>query len=175
MTRPTKKAEERAVLDVILAGLGVRPDREPEFGETPDFLVTIGGRQIGVEITAYDSKELVEGKHRRRQVESEWDKLKRASDAFRTEAADIKDVNAIFYFNWLVSPQPQHTTFMNEVADFIRAHQHELTTVDTEYDQRQFSTPLMRTYLQVLYLRRPWQISALDPAMNRTTCPGQKP
>jgi hypothetical protein len=89
----------------------------------------------------------------RRQVESEWDKLKRASDAFRTEAADIKDVNAIFYFNWLVPPQRQHTTFMNEVADFIRAHQHELTTVDTEYDQRQFSTPLMRTYLQVLYLR----------------------
>ena len=88
----------------FLAGLGVRPDCEPELnGETPDSLVTIGGRQIGVEITAYDSREVVEGRHRRRQVESEWDKLKRASDAFRTQAPDIKDVNAIFCSS-VVSP-----------------------------------------------------------------------
>jgi hypothetical protein len=145
MTRIAKKAEERAVLNLVLAGLGVRADREPELsGETPDFIVTIGGRRIGVEITGYDSGEVIEGRHGRRQVESEWDKLKRASEAFRNEATDIKDINAIFYFGGVVPPERQHIAFVNEVAAFIRAHQHELTTVDTDYDQQHFSTPLMR-------------------------------
>jgi hypothetical protein len=42
---------------------------------------------------------------------------------------------------------------MNEIAAFIRAHRHELTTQDTDYDPRHFSTPLMSAHLQVLYLR----------------------
>jgi hypothetical protein len=105
MTRAIQKAEERAVLDLVFAGLGVLPDREPDLsGETPDAIVTIGGRRIGIEITAYDSGEMIEGKHGRRQVESEWDKIKLASEAFRAIEPDLKDVNAILFFSGSVPP-----------------------------------------------------------------------
>ena len=153
MTRSAQKTIERSILDIILAGLGVEPDIDPEPGETPDFIVTIGGQQIGVEITAYDSGELIEGKHGRRQVESEWDKLKLASDAFRAAAPDLKDINAIFFFGGSVPPQRQQNEFMNEAAAFIRARRADLTTEDTDYDSRHFSTPLMRAHLQALYLQ----------------------
>jgi hypothetical protein len=153
MTRSVQKTDERAILDLIMVALGERSDREPEPGETPDFLVTIRGRRIGVEITAYDSGEVIEGRHGRRQVESEWDKFKLASDAFRAAEPDLKDVNAILYFSGSVPPHREHTDFLNEIAAFIRAHRQELTNKDTDYDPRHFSTPLMRAHLQVLYLR----------------------
>ena len=104
MTRIAKKAEERGVLDLVLAGLGVRPDCEPELnGETPNSIITIGGRQIGVEITGYNSGEVIEGRHGRRQVESEWDKLKRAARAPRRATrelspAHLRDPSRVTYF-----------------------------------------------------------------------------
>jgi hypothetical protein len=93
------------------------------------------------------------GSHGRRQVESEWDKFELASDAFRANRPDLADINAILYFGGSVPPKGQYGDFLNEIADFIRAHRHELTAEDVDYDARQFLTPLMKAHLQVLYLR----------------------
>jgi hypothetical protein len=38
------------------AALGLQADREPAEGETPDFMVAVSGRTIGVEITMYRSR-----------------------------------------------------------------------------------------------------------------------
>jgi hypothetical protein len=57
------------------------------------------------------------------------------------------------FFSGSVPPQRQHTDFMNEIAAFIRVHRHKLTTQDTDYDPRHFSTPLLSAHLQALYLR----------------------
>jgi hypothetical protein len=82
MTRKVQKTIERQTLDVVLAALGLCPDQEPEAGETPDFMASLAGRRIGVEVTMYTSTDTVDGDHRRRQVESEWDKLHAAARAF---------------------------------------------------------------------------------------------
>jgi hypothetical protein len=83
---PNNAESERRTLDGVFAALGLRPDDEPEQGETPDFLLRAGGRLIGVEITMYRSGATVEDGTERRPVESEWERLKVAADVFRTRS-----------------------------------------------------------------------------------------
>ena len=48
-------------MDVVLAALGLCADQEPEAGETPDFIVSLAVRRIGVEVTMYSSTDTVAG------------------------------------------------------------------------------------------------------------------
>lgn len=153
MTREAQKVIERRTLDVLLASLGLRPDQEPEAGETPDFMVSLAGRLIGVEITMYSSTDTVDGGHRRRQVESEWDKLQAAAKAFCSTRPELRDINVGLMFSGPVPPRRQHADFIKEVTDFIAAHRHELRSDEVEYWPPTLSTLLMVEYLQVLYLR----------------------
>jgi hypothetical protein len=153
MTREVQKVVERQTLDVLLASLGLRLDQEPEASETPDFMVSLSGQRIGVEITMYSSRDTVDGGRGRRQVESEWEKLRLASEAFRAARPELRDVNVNLMFGGPVPPQRQHADFMEEIAAFVGAHRHELRSDDIDYWPPSFSAPLMSTYLQTLYLR----------------------
>jgi hypothetical protein len=82
MTRANQKEAERRTLNAALAALGLQVDREPAEGETPDFMVPVSGRTIGVEITMYRSGDVIEGGTGRRQVENEWELLKAAADGY---------------------------------------------------------------------------------------------
>ena len=153
MTRADQKATERQTLDVALRALDLRLDHEPKVGETPDFIVSVSGQRIGVEITMYSSGDVVDDGHGRRQVESEWDKLESVSKAFRAAQPKLRDINVNLMFSGAVPPQRQHTDFMEEIAAFIGAHRHELRSEDTAYWPWNFSTPLMTAHLRALYLR----------------------
>ena len=153
MTREVQKSSERQTLDVVLAALGLRPDQEPEAGETPDFIVSLAGRRIGVEVTMYSSADTVAGGHRRRQVESEWDKLLAAARAYCSTRPELHDINVGLRFSGPVPPRRLHLDFIKEVADFIAAHRHELGSWDVDYWPPIIATPLMVEYLQVLSLR----------------------
>jgi hypothetical protein len=153
MTREAQKAIERRTLDVLLASLGLRPDREAEAGEAPDFIVSLSEQRVGIEITMYSSTDTVDGGHRRRQVESEWDKLQAAARAFCSTRPVLRDINVGLMFSGPVPPRRLHADFMEEIAAFISAHRHELRSDDIDYWPPSFSTPLMSTYLQTLYLR----------------------
>jgi hypothetical protein len=153
MTRAVQKTTERQTLDVVLAALGLRPDREPEASETPDFIVSLAGHQIGVEITMYSSGDIVDGGHSRRQIESEWEKLQSAAQAFCSLRPMLRDINVGLMFSGPVPPRRQHVDFIEEVAAFITAHRHELSSKDVDYWPPTISTPLMAEYLQALYLR----------------------
>ncbi len=149
MTRPIQKTSERATLDVVLAAVGLRLDQEPVAGETPDFTLSVSGRKIGVEITMYRSGD----GSGRRQVESEWDKLKIASDAFRNQHPELRDINVGLMFKDTVPPRRRHTEFMQEIAAFIRAQRGDLESHDVEYWPPSFPSALMREYLRTVYLR----------------------
>jgi hypothetical protein len=153
MTRPNQKASERQTLDRVLNALGLRPDAEPVEGETPDFMVTLSGRRVGVEVTMYRSADVVEGGVERRQAEAEWAKLLSASHAFRGARPELRGVNVGLMFKGPVPPQRRHAEFMKEVAAFICLHYDDLKSSDTDYWPWNFSTPLMCEYLQTLYLR----------------------
>jgi hypothetical protein len=112
MTRPDQKQSERRTLNAMLAALDLRPDQEPETGETPDFTMLAFGRTVGVEITMYRSGATVDGGMERRSVESEWDVLQRAADTFRGERPELSDINVGLMFSGPVPPRRQHAEFV---------------------------------------------------------------
>jgi hypothetical protein len=153
MTREVQKTSERQTLDMVLEALGLLPDEEPDAGETPDFIVSLAGRRIGVEVTMYSSTDTVDGGHRRRQVESEWDKLQAAARVYCSTRPELHNINVGLMFSGPIPPRRLHVDFIKEVTDFIAAHRHELRSEDVDYWPPIISTPLMVEYLQVLYLR----------------------
>jgi hypothetical protein len=88
MTRLNQKASERQTLDTVLNALGLRPDAEPVEGEAPDFVVTLSGRRIGVEVTMYRSGDTVEGGSERRQQ-----KLSGPNYCRRRMPSEARDLN----------------------------------------------------------------------------------
>lgn len=152
MTRPDQKATERWTLDHLLSVAGIAPDSiEP--GEAPDFMLSVCGKKIGVEVTMYQSGTTDEAGIGRRQVESEWEILEQATRKFQALRADLRNINVGLMFRSAVPARKQHQAFMAEIAAFIRVHAHELTTRDAEFWPPQFSSPLMAQYLRTLYLR----------------------
>ncbi len=108
MTRPAKKIAERRTLDAVLAALAMCPDQEPQDGEAPDFTMFVSGRLIGVEITEFSSGDVLEDGNLRRAVESEWERLKLAGDAFRREDPELREVNVGLMFKAKVPPRQDH-------------------------------------------------------------------
>jgi hypothetical protein len=154
MTRVAQKQSERRTLDAILAALGLCLDHEPEAGEAPDFTMRVERRLIGVEITLYRSGAMVDDGTERRPVENEWERLKVAADAFRSQRRELRDINVGLMFNGAVPPRRQHIAFMEEIASFARSRAPDLTARDLECWPPSFPTPLMQTYLRTLYLRK---------------------
>jgi hypothetical protein len=154
MTTSDQKRAERQTLDLVLAAVGMRPDREPEQGEAPDFTALISGRAIGIEITMYRSGATVEGGHVRRAVETEWDILKRASDDMRRARPEMRDISVGLMFKGAIPPRKQHEAFIQEIIAFVRERDSELTRRSADYWPQTFSAPLMRDHLRTVYLRR---------------------
>src|SRR6266436_1356122 len=153
MTRPAKKIAERRTLDAVLAALAMCPDQEPQNGEAPDFTMFVSGRLIGVEITEFSSGDVLEDGNLRRAVESEWERLKLAGDAFRREDPELREVNVGLMFKAKVPPRQDHAAFLEEVAAFVRARLSGLTSNNREYRPSDFSSPLMQAYLRTVHLR----------------------
>jgi hypothetical protein len=154
MTREAKKTSERRTLDAILLALGTQPDRLPEAGEAPDFKISFAGREIGVEVTMFQSGATVEGSAaNRRQAEAEWEKLLSAANAYRSAHPELRDINVILGFSGALPPRRQQADFIAEIASFIHSRRAQLRSQDTDFFARDFSSPLMRTHLQVLHLR----------------------
>lgn len=101
----------------------------------------------------YSSADLVAGGHRRRAVENEWDKLLAAARAYCSTRPDLQDINVGLMFSGPVPPRRLHVDFIKEVADFIKAHRHELRSEDVDCWPQIIAKPLMVEYLQVLHLR----------------------
>ncbi len=95
----------------------------------------------------------VDGGTGRRKVESEWDILQRASETFRSERPELRNINVGLMFSGPVPSRRQHVEFMEEIAAFIRDHAADLTSKDKTYWPPDFSSILMRAYLRSLYLR----------------------
>jgi hypothetical protein len=153
MTRPAQKQAERRTLDSVIASLGLRLDQEPQQGETPDFMLGVDGRLIGLEVTVYNSGAMVEDGTERRPVESEWERLKTAADTFRAQNPDLRDISIGLMFKGMVPPRREHAAFIDEIASFARGVA-ELSPQDRTYWPPSFPSPLMQSYLRTLYLRK---------------------
>lgn len=152
MTRANQKEAERRTLKAVLAALGLRPDQEPAEGETPDFMLLLSGRTIGVEITMYRSGDKVEDGTGRRLVENEWELLKATADAFREAKPKFRDISVGLMFAGPVPPKRQHTEFITEIAAFAGEHAGELSSENLTFWPHNFTSPLMRQFLRTLFL-----------------------
>ena len=65
---------ERFYLDKLLTALRMKPDSVERGANPPDFLLTLDGSRIAVEVTEFHSATDVGG-HPRRAVEEEWQKI----------------------------------------------------------------------------------------------------
>ncbi len=153
MTRANQKEAERLTLNAALAALGLHTDREPAEGETPDFMVSLSGRTIGVEMTMYRSGDVIENGTGRRQVENEWELLKGAANGFREANPKFRDVGVGLMFAGPVPPERQHAEFIAEIAAFTGEHAAELSSKNLTFWPQSFTTPLMRKFLRTLFLR----------------------
>jgi hypothetical protein len=89
----------------------------------------------------------------RRLVENEWELLKAASDRFRSEHPELRDINVGLMFAASVPPRKQHAEFMAEIAAFVRDHASELSSQNLTFWPPSFAAPLMCAFLRTLYLR----------------------
>ena len=154
MTRPNQKDSERWTLDAVLEALSVCPEQAPAEGETPDFMVLLSGRTIGVEITMYRSGGTVEDGTDRRKVESEWEQLKAAADCFRNENPEFREINVGLTFTASVPPRKQHGEFIAEITSFAHDHVGALSSQDLTFWPSAFAAPLMRKFLRTLSMRK---------------------
>jgi len=152
VTRNIQKEDERRVLKRVLAALGETSESEPQAGEAPDFILQLRGQSVGVEMTAYPSEEVIEGKVKRRAAESEWERLKAAAKGFWSQYDDLRNVNVGVMFKGRVPGRRDHRAFIEEVAAVVRQHLGKLRPEKQNFFPSA-SSPLMHRYLERLVLR----------------------
>jgi hypothetical protein len=146
-----KKQYERDTLDALLSVLGLPADTPCQHDDKPEFIIEINGRTVGIEVTSYQSGQLVVGK-RRREIEAEWEKFDYSSKRFREENSELKDISIIFRFKDLVPSSKERKSFLVEILTFVRAHRRELGPKYSIFSTHQFTSQFMSRYLTDLCL-----------------------
>ena len=91
--------------------------------EPPDFLVRVGDRQIGVEITEYHQPAHSGNRFKRSQVEAEWAKLRESVVDYRRDHDGLENLSVLLTFTDLSVPGRKHHD------EFIRAVHVEVSNV----------------------------------------------
>jgi len=149
MTYPDQKSEERRRLDSLLATFGITPDHIDDGGGKPDIIFIYSSNTIGVEMTTSRPKKST--RISRRQIEAEWEGFQQRSREFQAAHPDIHNINVRLIFNNVVPKERQ--SFFEEIPVFIRSRINEIGPKTRRFPVSQFTSPLMKKYLRVLYLR----------------------
>jgi hypothetical protein len=128
MTSPEQKERERSVLNFYLRIAGL--DGEVRDQESPDFVVTVGSRRIGVEITEYHQPTHSGGRFPRTQVEAEWDRINAAVEKYRATHSGLENLSVRLEFTNLRVPS------VDKHHDFIQAIHHEIECVKSDLGDR---------------------------------------
>lgn len=148
MARLDQKQYERRTLRALLSILEVPPDTPCQEGEAPDFMVQINSQAIGIEMTRYQSGQVVGAAGiERRSVEAEWEKFIRFSKRFCEEQSELKDVSIIFRFKDVVPPARERQLFLTEIFNFVRLHRDAVGFQYAIFSVHQFTSQLMLKYL----------------------------
>ena len=161
MTRTSKKQQELDIVLELLHMTGMRLDSEPEESETPDFMVQVAGRAIGIEVTMFQSGDVIKragkGALRKRLVESEWERLEACGKVFRKRDAEFRNTYILFRFKSVVPPREEYQNFFDEVLQFLRSTPVPAIDEFKIFGIEDFTGPIMKEYLnpvQGLALKR---------------------
>ena len=112
-----KKENERFYLDKFLALLGKVPN-EIKPGESPDFIVILQQKKIGIELTDFHSDSKGEGGRPRRAIEETWVLLQRTIMEEVEKCNELKETNGLLFFKKLeLPPKSKHGKFTDELIN----------------------------------------------------------
>lgn len=144
---------ERFYLDKFLTALQMKPNSVERGANPPDFLLTLEGSRIAVEVTEFHSATDVGG-HPRRVVEEEWQKIQRLFEQERKQYPDLDNISGRLFFKQLeVPPSGKHKQFVKELLDFGRSVLGCLTKKGVDFSSFTPHFPLLNRYLKRLHLR----------------------
>jgi hypothetical protein len=129
VTRPEQKQQEREILGRYLRTIGLKGEIE-KGPEPPDFIVTVDGRRLGIEITEYHQPAPSRRSRSRRMVEAEWRKLRDAVLDYRETHTGLENLSVILRFVQLEVPGRK------DHKGFIRAVHNEIERVRPELDRQ---------------------------------------
>jgi hypothetical protein len=153
MTRPTQKQEERHTLLELLYAIHVRLDHSPEPGEAPDFTFGMSGRTIGLEITMYESGEIVAGTPKRA-IEARWEGFEISSQIFQKEYPELHGIYILFRFKDRIPAVREREMFFCEVLQFVRRVEHSVADEYAHFWRHEITLALMSKYLKDIVLRQ---------------------
>lgn len=128
MTSSHQKRLERSILDFYLHVAAL--DGKVVAQESPDFIVTMRNRRIGVEITEYHQPTYSGHRFSRSQVEAEWNKIRAAVVEYRDSHAGLENISVQLSFTDLNVPSAK------ERHSFIEAIHYEIDQVKPNLNHR---------------------------------------
>jgi hypothetical protein len=147
----SKKVVERFYLENFLKLLG-ETNTQIDEGESPDFIVTLRGKRIGIEVTEFHSDLKGAGGKPRRVIEETWDLLQKNLKKAVEKHPELKGTHGFLMFkDLIVPPKSVHKKFIDEVIqlsiDMICTNSEEIRA-----DKRKF--PFFNQYLEKFRLKR---------------------
>lgn len=128
MTTAGQKQRERQILDLYLQVIGINGGVSPS--ESPDFIIEIGARKFGVEITEYHQPTYPNQNFSRTLVEADWQKLRESVVTYRGSHSGLENLSVLLSFTELSVPR------RNQRQEFIQAVHQQIEHVKPQLTQR---------------------------------------
>jgi len=150
--RRDQKICERQYLDAFLLLLGLTDIVPAELDPPrPDFLIFIDHKSVGVEITEYHFVTKTASGHTRRQVEQEWERLRRDLMRQVDQMSDLKGVHATLMFKELRLPSSrERSDFISQLIECTKKHVASLPLSVSDFKH----FPILSSYLNKVQLKR---------------------
>lgn len=171
--RRSQQEEERFCLDRFLEGLETPAERIERGADPPDFVLSIAGRRVAVEVTGFHSAATGDGGHARRAVEEEWDALRETISNARPEHPELDSLDCQLMFKGLLVPRRRdHVRFAEELIVLVQGLAGQVTKARTVFRNLE-GFALLGKYLRGVVLSRPgcymtwdWDKNAAFVGMN---------
>ena len=145
-----KKENERFYLDKFLTLLGKVPD-EIKSGESPDFIVILQQKKIGIELTNFHSNSKGEYGRPRREIEEAWVALQGTIMGEVEKCNELRETNGLLFFKKLgLPPKSKHREFTDELIKLS------LEMINSGYKEIKpgANYPILNKYLKKFYLEK---------------------
>lgn len=145
-----QKQNERFYLDKFFALLGKMPN-EIQSGESPDFIVILQQKRIGMELTDFHSDLKRENDRSRRAIEETWMLLQKMIMEEVGKCNELKETNGFLFFKKLeLPPKSKHKKFTRELIKLSL----EMLNLDCKEIMPGNNYPFLNKYLKKFRLEK---------------------
>ncbi|MDD5008304.1 MAG: hypothetical protein PHU49_12840 [Syntrophorhabdaceae bacterium] len=139
----------KSFLSLLRNGLDISND-DIECRESPDFIINLGNKRIGIEITEHHSSERDANKRSRRATEEDWEVLRTTIRDRVWKDSDLSQTYGYLEFKKLeLPPRKKFRSFTDEIIqlskEMIHTHR-EVVKIDEKY-------PLLYKYMNKMHLK----------------------